>query len=137
MLQVASSSSSSSEYGMAHFPPSSKTPLEDRPRQAPLPQDPPREAKPLETKPLENSNPLVTKALKSYQVLLQTSKNVVDQCSKCNSNFCTNGFEGTGKLKLKTAKDLYLRTRGSVLAAHDAAELPGSLLKQLPEIKEC
>jgi hypothetical protein len=44
---------------------------------------------------------------------------------------------GTSKLKLKSAKDLYLRSRGSVLSLYGSDELPEGLSQQLPKITEC
>jgi hypothetical protein len=44
---------------------------------------------------------------------------------------------GTSKLKLKSAVDLYLRSRSSVLSLYGSDELPEGLSQQLPEIKEC
>jgi hypothetical protein len=80
---------------------------------------------------------LIAKASRAYQVLLQATKNVDEQCPACSSNFCMEGYKGTGKLKLKSAKDLYLKSRGTVVDVYDGAGLPESLLKQLPEIKSC
>jgi hypothetical protein len=58
-------------------------------------------------------------------------------CAKCNSRFCPEGYEPNSKLKLKSAKDLYLKSRGSVMSAYGGDEMPEELLKQLPEVKEC
>jgi hypothetical protein len=59
------------------------------------------------------------------------------ECSVCNSRFCPEGYVGTSKLKLKSAKDLYLKTRGSLMAVYGTDELPEELLQRFPEIKEC
>jgi hypothetical protein len=87
--------------------------------------------------PREAPVALIAKASRAYQVLLQATKNLDEQCPACSSNFCVEGYKGTGKLKLKSAKDLYLKSRGTVTDAYDGAELPESLLKQLPETKCC
>ena len=60
------------------------------------------------------------------------------ECPKCNSKFCPEGYEQrTSKFKLKSAKDLYLKSRGNVLDLYEGDEVPEWVSKQLSEIKEC
>jgi hypothetical protein len=92
---------------------------------------------PFQPPPREAPVALIAKASRAYQVLLQATENVDEQCPSCSSKFCMKGYKGTGKLKLKSAKDLYLKSRGTVADAYDGAGLPESLLKQLPKIKSC
>jgi hypothetical protein len=87
--------------------------------------------------PREDPGPLIAKASRAFQVLLQATKNMKLECSVCNSRFCPEGYVGTSKLKLKSAKDLYLKTRGSLMAVYGTDELPEELLQRFPEIKEC
>jgi hypothetical protein len=92
---------------------------------------------PFQPPPREAPGALIAKASRAYQVLLQATKNLDEQCPACSSNFCVEGYKGTSKLKLKSAKDLYSKSRGTVVDAYNGAVLPESLLTQLPEIKSC
>jgi hypothetical protein len=58
-------------------------------------------------------------------------------CPKCNSKFCPEGYERASNLKLRSARDFYLKSRGSVMSSYEGAEVPEGLPEQLPEIKEC
>ena len=92
----------------------------------------------VQLQPREDPGPLVAKASRAFQVLLQATRNMTSECPKCNSKFCPEGYEQrTGKLKLKSAKDLYLRSRSNVMSSYENDEVPEWLVKQLPEIKEC
>jgi hypothetical protein len=91
----------------------------------------------VQPQPREDPGPLIAKASRAFQVLLQATRNMKDECPLCNSRFCEEGYLGTSKLKLKSAKDLYLRSRGSVLSLYGSDELPEGLSQQLPKITEC
>jgi hypothetical protein len=107
------------------------------PREAPVALPTSSDDEPLQPPPRKAPVALIAKASRAYQVLIQATKNLDEQCPACNSNFCSEGYKGTGKLKLKSAKDLYMKSRGTVADTYDGAELPESLLKQLPEIECC
>jgi hypothetical protein len=91
----------------------------------------------VQHQPRADPAPLIAKATRAFQVLLQATRNLKDKCPKCNSKFCSEGYEPTIKLKLKSAKDLYLRSRESVMDSYGGDEVPEWVSKQLPEIKEC
>jgi hypothetical protein len=91
----------------------------------------------VQHQPRVDPAPLIAKASRAFQVLLQATRNMKEVCPKCNSKFCPEGYERASKLKLKSAKDLYLKSRGSVMSSYGDDEVPESLSKQLPEIKEC
>ena len=91
----------------------------------------------VQHQPRVDPAPLIAKASRAFQVLLQATRNMKGECPKCNSKFCPEGYERASKSKLKAAKDLYLKSRGIVMSSYGADEVPESLSKQLPEIKEC
>ena len=92
----------------------------------------------VQRQPREDPAPLIAKASRAFQVLLQATRNMTKECPKCNSRFCPEGYEQrASKFKLKSAKDLYLRSRGNVMILYEGDEVPEWLSKQLPEIKEC
>ena len=95
------------------------------------------EEKDVPPQPREDPAPLIAKASRAYQVLLQTTRHMDQTCPKCNSRFCSEGYLGVSKIKLKSAKELYLKNRGSLLDAYDGDGLPEWLSKQLPETKDC
>ncbi|GAB7334500.1 hypothetical protein MBLNU13_g06490t1 [Cladosporium sp. NU13] len=86
----------------------------------------------------EDPAPLIAKASRAFQVLLQATRNMTNECSKCNSRFCPEGYEQrTSKFKLKSAKDLYLKSRHIVMSLYEGDEVPEWLSQKLPGIKEC
>lgn len=93
--------------------------------------------KDVQHQPREDPTPLIAKASRAFQVLLQATKNIKERCPKCNSKFCPEGYERNSKLKLKSAKDLYHKSRNSVINSYGGDEVPERVSKQLPEIKEC
>ena len=60
-----------------------------------------------------------------------------EQCSKCNSRYCPEGYERASKRELISARDLYLKNRGNVMSAYGDDEVPESVVKQFPEIRGC
>ena len=70
-------------------------------------------------------------------MLIQATRNLKEQCPSCDSNFCMEGYEGVGKRKLKTARDLYLKTLGAAIDVYTGNNPPKWLLEQLPDIKSC
>ena len=92
----------------------------------------------VQCQPRVDPAPLIAKASRAFQVLLQATKKSKGECPKCNSRFCPEGYEQrTSRHKLKSAKDLYLKSRGNVMSSYGGDEVPELVLKQLPEIKEC
>lgn len=92
----------------------------------------------VQRQPRVDPAPLIAKASRAFQVLLQATRNMKDECPKCNSKFCPEGYEQrTSKLKLRSAKDLYLKSRGNVMSSYGGDKVPEWVSKQLPEIKEC
>ena len=85
----------------------------------------------VQRQPREDPAPLIAKASRAFQVLLQATRNMTKECSKCNSRFCPEGYEQ------RASKDLYFKSRGNVMILYEGDEVPEWLSKQLPEIKEC
>lgn len=100
---------------------------------------PPTSSKDEDTQrqPREDPAPLIAKATRAFQILLQATRNMKETCSKCNSKCCPEGYERASKRKLISARDLYLKNRGNVMSSYGGDEVPELVLKQLPEIREC
>lgn len=73
----------------------------------------------------------------AYKVLLRFTKNLEHECPACNSRFCHEAYTGNSKQKLKSARDLYLKTRSTLMDAYDGGELPEEVAKKVPGIVEC
>lgn len=103
-----------------------------------MPSSPTSSDEEVQRQPREDPAPLIAKTSRAFQVLLQATRNMTNECPKCNSRFCPEGYEQrTSKLKLKSAKDLYLKSRNNVVSLYEGDEVPEWLLEKLPEIKEC
>lgn len=91
----------------------------------------------VQPEPRDDPRPLVTKASRAYQVLLLATRNMKEECPKCSSKFCPEGYLGTGKDKIRSAKEHYLKNRSGLLGCYEGGGLPEELSNQIPEIKEC
>jgi hypothetical protein len=85
----------------------------------------------------EDPGPLRRNASKAYQVLLQATKNMEEECSDCNSRFCLNSYSPAGQRKMKSARDLYQKSRSRLMDAYASGQLPVFLASQFPELGGC
>jgi hypothetical protein len=85
----------------------------------------------------EDPGPLLAKASRAYQVLLKATKNMEDECLDCHSKFCLNAYSPAGQRKMKSAKDLYEKSRSRLRDAYESRQLPESLANQYPEVGGC
>jgi hypothetical protein len=85
----------------------------------------------------EDPQPLLRNASKAYQVLLQATKNMEGECPDCNSKFCLNSYSPAGQRKLKSARDLYQKSRSRLMGTYESGQLPVTLTSQYPEVESC
>jgi hypothetical protein len=85
----------------------------------------------------EDPGPLRRNASKAYQVLLQATKNMEEECSDCNGKFCLNSYSPAGRRKMKSARDLYHKSRSRLMGAYASGQLPLFLAGQFPEVGGC
>ena len=87
--------------------------------------------------PREDPTPLLAKASRAYQVLLKAAKNMEEECLDCNSKFCLNSYSPAGQRKMKSARDLYQKSRSRLMGAYASNQLPVFLASQFPELGGC
>jgi hypothetical protein len=85
----------------------------------------------------EEPLPLLRNASKAYQVLLQATKNMEGECPDCNSKFCLNSYSPAGQRKMKSARDLYQKSRSRLMGTYESGQLPVTLASQYPEVESC
>jgi hypothetical protein len=85
----------------------------------------------------EDPTPLLAKASRAYQVLLKAAKNLEEECLDCHSKFCLNAYSPAGRRKIKSAKELYHKSRSRLRDAYESGHLPDSLADQYPEVGGC
>jgi hypothetical protein len=85
----------------------------------------------------EDSRPLLRNASKAYQVLLQATKNMERECPDCNSKFCLNSYSPAGQRKMKSARDLYQKSRSRLMGTYKSGQLPVTLASHYPEVESC
>lgn len=68
--------------------------------------------------------------------MLQATKNKDQECIACNSKFCLNAYSDRGKLKMKSAKNLYQKSRSQLMDVYEDGA-PDWLTEKLPVTVEC
>lgn len=85
----------------------------------------------------EDMAAFITRAQKSYQTMLQATKNLDQACPVCQSKFCLNGYSTKAKPKIKAARELYGKSRQRLADAHVEGILPEKLARELPDERWC